>query len=315
MQELQETWVWSLGQEDPLEEEMATYSSIFARIIPWTEEPGRLQSMGSQRVGKRLIDWITTTTHSIDRVWAISEATEEAAGMGLGSQKVRVDLRCGRCLVFMDWVISFFFFLIFYFFPFISISWRLITLQYCRGFCHRLTWISHGFTCVPHPDAPLPPPSLSHPSGSSQCASPEHLSHASNLGWWSASFLIVYLFQCYLDWVVSRAIEWEDIPTILWKGQGLPAVELLTIFWPFMVGPRSGMAPVGVSSDANVLQWAYASQRLLEVKSAAILALVSSVFAISYSSQWLCYSFNDYTLSLPSWISFIPFQSRSWLFH
>ena len=42
----------------------------------------------------------------------------------------------------------------------------------------------------------LPPPSPSHPSGSSQCTSPEHLSHASNLGWWSVSPFIVYLFQC-----------------------------------------------------------------------------------------------------------------------
>ena len=41
-------WVWSLGQEDSLEEEMATQSSILAWKIPWTEEPGRLQSMGSQ---------------------------------------------------------------------------------------------------------------------------------------------------------------------------------------------------------------------------------------------------------------------------
>ena len=40
------------------------------------------------------------------------------------------------------------------FFPFIFISWRLITLQYCSGFCHTLTWISHGFTCIPHPDLP-----------------------------------------------------------------------------------------------------------------------------------------------------------------
>ena len=42
----------------------------------------------------------------------------------------------------------------FIFFPFIFISWRLITLQYCSGFCHTLTWISHGFTCIPHPDPP-----------------------------------------------------------------------------------------------------------------------------------------------------------------
>ena len=49
--EIRETWVQSLGQEDSLEEEMATHSSILAWRIPWTEEPGRLQSTGSQRVG------------------------------------------------------------------------------------------------------------------------------------------------------------------------------------------------------------------------------------------------------------------------
>ena len=47
---MQETWVRSLGQEDPLEKEMAAHSSIPAWKIPWTEEPGGLQSMGSQRV-------------------------------------------------------------------------------------------------------------------------------------------------------------------------------------------------------------------------------------------------------------------------
>ena len=41
-----------------------------------------------------------------------------------------------------------------FFFSFIFINWRLITLQYCSGFCHTLTWISHGFTCIPHPDPP-----------------------------------------------------------------------------------------------------------------------------------------------------------------
>ena len=46
-----ETQVQSLGGEDPLEKEMATHSSIFAQKIPWTEEPGRLHSMESQRVG------------------------------------------------------------------------------------------------------------------------------------------------------------------------------------------------------------------------------------------------------------------------
>ena len=49
---MQETWVRSLGREDPLEKETATHSSALAWRIPWREEPGGLQSMGSQRVGQ-----------------------------------------------------------------------------------------------------------------------------------------------------------------------------------------------------------------------------------------------------------------------
>ena len=56
-----ETWVQSLGQEDPLEKRMATHSSILAWRIPWTEEPGGLQSMGSKRVGHEL-----ATEHFLD---------------------------------------------------------------------------------------------------------------------------------------------------------------------------------------------------------------------------------------------------------
>ena len=58
---------------------------------------------------------------------------------------------------FCAWAVSYSLcFQICFFFHFIS--WRLITLQYCSGFCHTLTWISHGFTCVPHPDPPSHPP-------------------------------------------------------------------------------------------------------------------------------------------------------------
>ena len=53
----------------------------------------------------------------------------------------------------------------FYFLSFIFISWRLITLQYCSGFCHTLTRISHGFTCIPHPDPPSHLPLHSIPLG------------------------------------------------------------------------------------------------------------------------------------------------------
>ena len=63
---MRETWVWSLGWEDVLEKEVATHSSTLAWKILWTEEPGRLQSMGSQRVGH---DWVTSL--SLSYVYAI----------------------------------------------------------------------------------------------------------------------------------------------------------------------------------------------------------------------------------------------------
>ena len=53
---MQETQVPSLSQEDPLEKEMATHSSVLALEIPWTEEPGELQSMGSQKSQTQLSD-------------------------------------------------------------------------------------------------------------------------------------------------------------------------------------------------------------------------------------------------------------------
>ena len=64
---MQETWVHFLGWEDPLENGMATHSSILAWRIPWTEEPGGLQSLGSQSVGH---DWETNTLSSSPPTWA-----------------------------------------------------------------------------------------------------------------------------------------------------------------------------------------------------------------------------------------------------
>ena len=55
-----ETWVRSLGREDPLEKRMATHSRILAWRIPWTKEPGGLQSMGSQRVGHNSVTFPLT---------------------------------------------------------------------------------------------------------------------------------------------------------------------------------------------------------------------------------------------------------------
>ena len=90
------------------------------------------------------------------------------------------------------------FFFNFYGFLFIYLfNWRLITLQYCGGFCHPLTWISHGCRCVPHPDLPshLPPHPIPqrHPSARALSALP----HALNLDWRSVSHMVIYMFQRY----------------------------------------------------------------------------------------------------------------------
>ena len=66
---MQETWVWPLGREDPLEEGMATHSSILAWRIPWTEEPCGLQSIGLQRVGQDLSNLACTSMHITCHLW------------------------------------------------------------------------------------------------------------------------------------------------------------------------------------------------------------------------------------------------------
>ena len=84
---------------------------------------------------------------------------------------------------------------IFFYDGFIYFHW-LITLQYCSGFCHTLTWISHGCTCVPHPEPPSRLPPLPIPQGHPSAPAPSTLSHASNLDWRFVSH-IIYMFQCY----------------------------------------------------------------------------------------------------------------------
>ena len=112
-------------------------------------------------------------TESSDTVLLVGSPGNQPPSLGFLEvfQKSSYKLWCGwkelainnkRHLYLVIWEIPIFFQLYF--------NWRLITLQYCSGFCHTLTQISHGCTCVPHPE----PPSLTHPSESSQCTSSEH---------------------------------------------------------------------------------------------------------------------------------------------
>ena len=110
-----------------------------------------------------------------------------------------------RYLVSFSFYTYFFFYL--FIFSFIFTSWRLITLQYCSGFCHTLTWISHGFTCVPHPDphSHLPP-------------------HPIPLGLPSAPALSTYLMHCiwwiFLHWEIKSQhnllLQAPLYPKLLW---------------------------------------------------------------------------------------------------
>ena len=68
---LQETWVQSLSQEDPLEKGIATHSRILAYRIPWTEELGKLHSMGSQRVRDDATNTFTFTGHKWIQVFVV----------------------------------------------------------------------------------------------------------------------------------------------------------------------------------------------------------------------------------------------------
>ena len=86
---------------------------------------------------------------------------------------------------------------IFNIFRLIYFNWRIITLQYCGGFCHTLTWISHRYTCVPNLETPsqlLPHPIL---LGCSSAPALSALFHASNLDWSFISQMVIYMFQCY----------------------------------------------------------------------------------------------------------------------
>ena len=113
---MQETWVQSLDWEDLLEKEMATHASTLAWKIPWTEEPGRLQSMGSQRVGQdratslslfSSLSYICLHLHFIREILAMSisavQATSSLASLihiseTEGGYEILSELQLLRCL-------------------------------------------------------------------------------------------------------------------------------------------------------------------------------------------------------------------------
>ena len=86
-------------------------------------------------------------------VWSLNNWTSRAV-LILQYFSPYLSRQCVDCLILWQQCHNFSFFFLPFYFLFFFISWRLITLQYCSGFCHTLTRISHGFTRVPHPDPP-----------------------------------------------------------------------------------------------------------------------------------------------------------------
>ena len=79
----------------------------------------------------------------------------------------------------------------------ICFNWRLITLQYCSGFCHTFTWISLGCSCVPHPEPASQLPLHPIPQGCPSEPAWSVLFYALNLDWWSISHMVIHMFQSY----------------------------------------------------------------------------------------------------------------------
>ena len=128
-----------------------------------------------------------------------------------------------------------------FFFSFIFISWRLITLQYCSGFCHTLTWISHGFTCVPHP---IPPGLPSAPFGCVGFQIQHAGSRARGLSW------ALYLRHESSAAVVPRLSS----PTRDRPPSPYPALEAIFLTTGPPGSPRVQSFYFGAEGDENVLK-------------------------------------------------------------
>ena len=131
-----ETWLRSLGWEDPLEEEMATHSSILAWRIPWTEEPGGLQSMGSNRIGP---NWATNTFFLLIVTLSIFSCVYWPSDIVLITQYLCKLLLGKMVLSMINWQdlakISLFIF-----------KWSIVDLQCCDSFWCTTKWFSYTHT-------------------------------------------------------------------------------------------------------------------------------------------------------------------------
>ena len=163
---------------------MPLYLASLGILAPFkTASSPTLWPLVAERVYKQKLGWGRNNKWKKEEWRTYSrqgESKSEEDGPRKQSGETRVRLLSWMSVASTDWPsvqsdwTGMIFFLMF-FFSFIFISWRLITSQHCSGFCHTSTWISHGVTCIPHPNPPshlpLHPISLGLPSapGPSTC--------------------------------------------------------------------------------------------------------------------------------------------------
>ena len=119
-----------------------------------------------------------------------------------------------------------------FFFSFIFISWRLITLQYCSGFCHTLTWVSHGVTCIPHPDPPSHLPLYPIPLGLPSAPGPStclmHPTWAGDLFHLQVA-LVLKVFSFYILLFPLTTSSFSLSPCLQWSAQWLTHSDHLVL--------------------------------------------------------------------------------------
>ena len=175
--------------------------------------------------------------------WGRKESdTTEKLNNNKQGRKVRPFRKCkGKNWSQSMWEIKTYFL---FFFSFLFISWRLITLQYCSGFCPTLTWISHGFTCIPHPDPPSHLPLYRLPLGSTPGLS-TCLMHPTWTGDLFLSLLNYYTGKASL-WATLLQLDWvEEFPMGSYEtldsgsvglgGEGNPSFWFLTNSYVMLV--------------------------------------------------------------------------------
>ena len=143
----------------------------------------------------------------------------------------------------------------------IYFNWRLITLQYCGGFCHTFTWISHRCTCVPNPDPSSHLPPYPIPQGHPSAPALSTLLHASNLDWWSISHMIIHVSMLFSQIIPSlpsptesKSLFFTSVSLLLSRIHGYH-YHLLLLYYFLVHGCANGSVQLNHEENISLLNY------------------------------------------------------------